>query len=188
MRAALFWLALLLGSLPISAADPVVSKLTVHLDGLRVLVDLEATGIFDRTFRERIESGLATTLSYEFELLRDRKRWLDAPLREGELQVIARYDAMNREYLVHFKLDGQLVDSKMVREMTEVERLMTRFEGLPVFTLEGVRDDVSARSRLLVKARAVLGTRTVFLFIPSQITTDWRDSKKFHLPPTPPAG
>lgn len=187
MRSALLWLALALVALPLPAAVPAVSKLTVKLDGLRVLVDLEATGVFDPALRERIDSGLATTLTYEFELLRDRKRWLDAPLREGELQVIALYDAMNREYLVNVKLDGQLVDSKMVRSLAELERLMTRFEGLPLFTLEGVREDVKERSRLLVKARVVLGSRTVFFFIPGEVTTDWLESKKFNLP-TPAPG
>lgn len=186
MRFVLLGLVLALGAGTVGAQVPTLTALTVHLDGLRVLVDLEADGIFDAAFRERIDSGLATTLTYEFELLRDRKRWLDAPLREGELQIIALYDAMNREYLVNLKLDGQLVDSKMVRDLAELERLMTRFEGLPVFTLEGIREDVSERSRLLVKARVVLGTRTVLLFIPSTVASEWRDSKKFHLPTSPP--
>lgn len=186
MRAPWLWLVLALGALPSSAEEARVAKLTVRLDGLRVLVDLEASGIFDAGFRERIDSGLASTLVYEFELLRDRKRWLDAPLRESELQVIALYDAMNREYLVNLKLDGQLVDSKMVRDMAELERLMTHFEGLPLFTLEGIQDDVPERSRLLVKARVVLGSRTVLLFIPSTIASDWLESKKFHFPASPP--
>ena len=38
------------------------------------------------------------------------------------------------------------------------------------------------RSRLLVKGRAEMGTRTLLSFIPILLNTEWADSRKFRVP------
>ena len=60
---------------------------------------------------------------------------------------------------------------------------MTKVERLPVFTLD---DDVPRRRRLLLKARAEMGTKTILSFIPVTIATDWEDSPKFRYSPPQP--
>lgn len=159
-------------------ADPAVRGLQVTVDGRRVLLSFELQDGFDREVVERVRSGLPTSFTFEFELLRDRKRWLDRPLERSDLQVIAMFDAVASEYLVNYKLDGKLVESRMVRSLDELRAAMTRFEGLPAFTLE----PLPRRWRLLVKARALLGTRTLFYLIPTRVTTDWKESRKFWAP------
>ena len=84
------------------------------------------------------------------------------------------YNAVSQEYLVNFKREGKLVESRLVRHLPELEAAMTRFERVPVFRLD---DD--ERGRLLVKARAELGSRTLLSFIPVNVTTDWAESRKF---------
>ena len=52
-----------------------ISPIKVSLDGDRVLASFTLRDAFDRRLRQRIESGLPTSILYRFELHRDRKRW-----------------------------------------------------------------------------------------------------------------
>jgi Domain of unknown function (DUF4390) len=170
-------LAVLALALVLPAADAAeIADLKVSLDGDRVLLSFQLDGAFTPQLVERVESGLPTTLLYELELLRDRKRWFDRGLDEASLTVVGIYDAVRREYLVNYKLDGRLLESRMVHDLAGLERAMTRVERLHVFTLE----PTASKKRLLVRARAELGTRHILGFIPSKIATDWQESPKFH--------
>jgi len=163
---------------PARADDPQIHGLQVRLDGRRVMVDFVLTDAFDDDLVERVSSGLPTSIVYELELLRDRKRWFDRPLESSTVQVVAMFDALAREYLVNYKLDGKLVESRMARDLDELRAAMTEFDEIPAFTLE----PLSRRSRLLVKVRALLGSKTLFSFIPTRVNTEWRESRKFRPP------
>lgn len=163
---------------PARADDPQIHGLQVRLDGRRVMVDFVLTDAFDDDLIERVSSGLPTSIVYELELMRDRKRWFDRPLDSSTIQVVAMFDALAREYLVNYKLDGKLVESRMARDLDELRTAMTEFDELPAFTLE----PQTRRSRLLVKVRALLGSKTLFSFIPTRVNTEWRESRKFRPP------
>lgn len=161
-----------------AAADGRVRGLDVQVEGRRVLLDFRLQNGFDRDLLERVRSGLPTSFTYELELLRDRKRWFDRPLERTTLQVVAMFDAVAQEYLVNYKLNGKLVESRMVRNLEDLRRAMTSFEGIPAFTLE----PLPRRWRLLVKVRALLGSSTLFSIIPTREATDWQESGKFWAP------
>jgi hypothetical protein len=169
---------------PASAAaqNPRISNLVVKLDGHRVLVDFRLRHAFDAGMIERVQSGLPTTVVYELELLEDRKRWFDDRLDRSELHVVAMYDGLAREYLVNYKLNGRLIESRMVESLPELEIALTRFDDLPAFTLVGG----GRRDRLLIKVRAQLGSKTLLSFIPTRIDTNWKESAKFRRPASPP--
>lgn len=172
-------LVLLLVLAPAAAlADGKIRGLDVEVEGHRVLLSFQLVEGFERDVEERVRSGLPTSFTYELELLRDRKRWFDRPLESATLQVIAMFDAVAQEYLVNYKLDGKLVESRMVRSLDELREAMTRFRSVPAFTL----DPLPRRWRLLVKVRALLGSRTLFALIPTRVTTDWQESDKFWAP------
>ena len=178
MRAAVLSLVLLSVPLAADAAEPKIRDLEVEVEGHRVMVGFRLVDGFDRDVAERVGTGLPTAFVYELELLRDRKRWFDRPLQRTTLQVVAMFDARAREYLVNYKLDGKLVESRMVHDLADLEAAMTRFDALPAFMLE----PLPRRWRLLVKVRAVLGPKTLFSIIPSRVATDWRESEKFTAP------
>lgn len=175
-------LALLGGAAP--ASEPALRDLQAALDGRRVLLSFHLDDVFDDATRERIQSGLPTGIVYELELLRERRRWWDRSVAQATLQIDAMFNAVTREYLVNFKYDGKLIESRTVRELRDLERAMTHFDRLPSFTLA---DDWPHDWRLRVTMRAVLGMRTTFLFIPVRRATDWAESSRFR-PPAPPAG
>jgi len=163
-------------------AEPRLIDFKVALDGPRVVADFALADGFGAELRERIASGLPTAIVYEFELQRDRKRWFDRGLDANTLQVTAMYNAVTREYLVNFKLDGKLVESRIVRDLADLERAMTRFAAVPLFSLAGM----PSTRRLVVSARADLGPRTLLAVIPSRVRTGWVESRKLRPPPPTP--
>jgi hypothetical protein len=182
MRSAIVVLWLLMFAASAAADDPRIHGLHVALEGDRVLASFVLEDAFDRRLESRLESGLPTSILYRLELHRDRKRWYDRRLEENTLEVVTFYDAVARTYTVHYKLAGELVESRTVRDRQEVQDAMTHLGPLPVFSLEQVRDQVSERGRILVKVRAELGSRTFLSFIPVTVATDWADSNKLRIP------
>ncbi|MGH9381751.1 MAG: DUF4390 domain-containing protein [Thermoanaerobaculia bacterium] len=156
-----------------------LAEFQVALDGRQVSASFRLQPGLPEELVARIQSGLPTGLTYEFRLYIDHIRWFDNGIDDARLHVVAMYNASTREYLVNYKFDGKLVDSKVVRSVEELERAMTRFQGVPLFTLGNVRTE----RRLLLRARADVGSRTIYSFIPTAVTTEWVESKKFRPPP-----
>lgn len=162
------------------AADAArIEDVRVELDGPRVLLSFRLADAFDEELQRRIESGLPSGYVFDLRLTRARKRWFDKDLESGQLQVAAMYNAVTGEYLINYKHNGDLVESRVVRDPSEVRSAMTEFEDLPAFSLERVRSE----RRFRVRIRAELGTKTLLFFIPTTRTTDWVDSSKFRYPP-----
>lgn len=159
-----------------------LSDFSVSLEGRRVEVSFELIDGFSDELFERIQTGLPSGFTYEFVLARDQKLLPDNRISRSQLEVIAMYNAVTREYLINYKQDGKLVDSRIARDRDELEEAMTRFDQLTVFHLEGINPD----KRLLVRARAELGSKTTLLIIPSRITTGWTRSRNFNAPPDEP--
>jgi len=169
------WPALLLVGLAAAGArEPAIRDLSIALDGVQVLVSFQLEHAFSPELRERIESGLPSGFVYELELARDRKRWWDDGLASSRVEVVAMYNAVTHEFLVNTKHDGRLLDSRTVTDRAELERAMTRFSALPVFTLR----DPDPEERYLVRTRVELAPGEVLGFIPTRRTTSWVESNK----------
>lgn len=165
---------------PATLADAFeLADFQLSLDGRQVSASFRLVPGLPEELVERIESGLPTGLTYDFRLYIDHIRWFDNGVDDVQLHVVAMYNASTRDYLVNYKSDGKLTDSKVVRTLEELERVMTRFQRVPLFTL----GDVDTERRLLLRARADLGSRTILSFIPTAVTTEWVESKKFRPPP-----
>ncbi len=151
-----------------------LERLEAKREGRQVLVSFHLVDAFDQELRARVDSGLLTGIDYELQLSKDRKRWWDRPLQSASLQVVAMYNAVTRDYLVNVMLDGKLIESKQVHSWADLETALTRVEGMPVFSIEGVPEDWT----LLVVGRAELGSRTILSIIPTHVTTPWVESNK----------
>ncbi len=167
----------LLAAAPL-AAEPRIGDVATTIDGRRVMVSFRLLDGFDDVLRERIQSGLPTGIVYEMQLLRDRKRWWDRTVAESNLQVVAMFNAVTREYLVNFKLDGKLIESRQLRDLGELEQALTRVSAVPAFELGEVGPDW----RMLVAVRAELGSSVILSIIPTHLRTEWVESRKFRPP------
>lgn len=160
-----------------NAAEARIGGLRVESAGGQLMVDFQLIGAFDAELQRRIDSGLPTALVYEIELLRAHRSFFDKSLAAGELQVIAMYNALTREYLVNFKHDGNLIFSKVVREPAELRKAMTEIVALPAFPVDPEWDE----EKLQLRVRAELGTGTAFFFIPHTLRTEWTETAGFRL-------
>jgi len=79
-------------------------------------------------------------------------------------------------------LEHGLVPISRARTPEALAEAMTQMRDVPLFTL----DDVNTTRRLLVRARADLGSRTIYAFMPTAVTTAWVESAKFRPPPPRP--
>lgn len=161
---------------------PELTDFRVAVQGRRVEVSVDLLNAFSDELLERIQTGLASGFTYQFVLYRDQKRWWDNRIDSSELDVVAMYNAVTREYLVNYKQDGKLIDSRIARTREELGRLMTHIEGLTMFQLGGL----NPQKRYLLRARVILGSKTTMLIVPSRISTDWLRSRKFRPPADQP--
>lgn len=154
-----------------------VSDLRLRIEESQVFVSFKLLHAFDETLRKRIDSGIPTGFDYNFQLVRDRKTWFDTDVDRGRLRVDAMYNAVTREYLINYRQNGDLIESKVVREPSALKAALTEFEDFPLFTVEGK----ATRQRLRVRLRAELGTQQIFFFIPKKLTTSWVETRRFQM-------
>lgn len=155
----------------------VIGQLSTRIESSRLLASFRLDHAFDDDFQRKVRSGLPTDIIYHFELRRSRRNWFDASVAESRVQVVAMYNATTEEYLVNFKHDGELVNSRSVREVDAVRAMLTRVEDFPVFSLASRDPD----DRLILRVRAELGTKTFLAFIPRTIRSDWAATDPFRL-------
>ncbi len=159
------------------AAEPRIADVRLAFDDQQILLSFKLLDAFDETVSRRLESGLPTGFTYQFQLVRSRKRWFDKAVDKGTLQVGAMYNAVSRQYLINFKHDGGLIESRVVKDLGELRAAMTELHDFPVFSTAGKNPS----QRLRVRLRAELRTRTLFFFIPSTVHTDWAETRKFRI-------
>lgn len=157
------------------APDARIEALRVDLREQQVLASLRLADAFDDELHRRVDSGLPTSLVYQFQLERDRSSWFDQSMAESQLQVIAMYNAVTGEYLINFKHDGRLVESRVVRDADTLRQAMTELESFPVFAA----GTLELEERYSLRARAELGTRNLLAFIPRTVETAWAESRRF---------
>lgn len=178
-RPLLLWaVALLLGATPILADTPAeIVDLSVDREGERLQLSFQLVDGFDDALRQRIESGLPTGFVYQIKLERVRKWWLNGTIEKAQLEVFAMYNAITREYLVNFKHDGKLIDSRTVKSLEEAERAMSIIHALPAFDVADLPD-----ARLVLRVRADLGSKNFLGLFPTTISTDWAEVRSVNHP------
>ena len=169
-----------------SAPDPApgaprIENLAVATQSGRILVSFELLDAIDDEMRERVQSGLPTELSFTLRLEHPRYWWFDRVFDKSTLQVVAMYNAVTREYLVNYKLDGQLIESRVVNDLPGLERAMTAIHSMPAFQLPE-----DAPDRLQLTVRAQLGSKPFLFLFPNRIDTNWARSWLSEATPAPP--
>ena len=174
----LLGLALLLAAQPGDKAR--ISNLSLTLEGAEAYLSYRLAITFDEELLSRIQSGLPTGFDFEFALGKEQRRWwwFDRDFSGSRLQVVAMYNAVTRDYLVNYKRNGELVESRTVRDLDELREAMTRFDRVLAFSLAGVE----TRKMLVVRVRAEVGSKNLFSLIPTTLKTDWAETRKFQTP------
>lgn len=155
---------------PTAAQEPRIDGLHVTRQNGRVLVSFELKDALGSEMLDRVQSGLPTELGFTLRLERPRVWWLDKVVDRSTLQVVAMYNAVTREYLVNYKLDGRLIESRVVTDLPSLERAMTLIHSLPAFELPPAE---TPAPRLQLTVRADLGSKPFLFLFPNRIDTGW---------------
>ncbi len=172
--------AILAGLLSIFGGQPTtaqLSDLSVDVVDGRLEVSFRLREAIDEELIERIETGLPSGFRYQFKLVRPTRNWFDNTLITSQLEAVAMYNAVTREYQVNYKLDGKLTTSRVLTDRQELEAALTQFDRFTPFPIE----EIKARKPIHLRVRAELGRRNLLLLIPTTIHTDWIESERFVL-------
>ena len=165
----MYFLLLLLFGTAARAETPRIRDLVATEKDGWISVSYRLTGAFDTPeVRRALESGLPTVLTYDIELTRKRPNWFDDLLFRAEIEVIATYNSVTREYLLNYRRDRRLVRSEIYTSLEALKARMTRIDEKDLFTTAGRKP-----WKLRIKVRAELIRRYVWYVIPWDVATEW---------------
>lgn len=154
---------------PLAADELAIRDLSATTVDGRISVHFELQGAMDREdILKNLQSGLPTIFEYEIDLVRYHKNWLDRVLVHTEVEVVATFNSVTREYLVNYRRDGKLVRSDTLRDLSELRTKMTVIDEPRLFD-----PDDHPIKRLKVRARADIGHDVTWFIIPRTIGTGW---------------
>ena len=102
-----------------------LSVMPIARDG-QVVVSFELSEGLTEDVRDAIQSGLATTFSYELELRRSTATWFDRTIAAVTMTATVRFDNLTRRYQMSRTLDGRVEDARPTEDQDAVRRWMTR--------------------------------------------------------------
>jgi len=156
-------------SAPPSGVSPRIVDLRVGDREGTVLVSFRLVGALDAEARARIASGLETTYNYRLEVLRRRRFWSDARVRDHRILTSVKYDSLSRQYGLTLKLDGEVERSSTTDRVDEMERWLTSVKEISL----GLASELLPAEQYLVRVKADFPLRFVWLFIPWDRDTPW---------------
>ena len=98
-----------------------LDDLQVGLQDQKLEASVRLVDAFDAQFLELIQTGLSTGYTFNIRLFADRKHWFDKQIASIDMEVVATYDAVTREYTVNHLQGGKLLESRVVRDEQELE-------------------------------------------------------------------
>lgn len=154
------------------AAVPGVSS---WLTGRELHVEAALSPGLPEAVRQRLSSGLPTTVTWTIRLFLFRNLWWDALKDERLYAVTATYRPDTSDFLVERRLDARLLDALVVPTRDEAARALARVPGLPVFTM----GDHLLGKKLVVRLRCRYGSGVALGVVPTSDETDWARSGIF---------
>jgi len=111
-------------------ADPDLSVTPIARDG-QVVVSFDLSDGFTPEVRDAIQSGLATTFSYEVDLRRGSALF-DRTVASVTITAIVYFDNLTRRYQMSRAVDGRVEDARPTEDQNAVRAWMTHFERIPL--------------------------------------------------------
>ena len=130
-RPCLVAIVLALGVVAHAAQSPDLSVTPIARDG-QVWVSFELSDGVTSEVQDAIQSGLATTFSYEVELRHGSAAWFDRTVAALTITATVRFDNLTRRYQMSRTLDGRVEDAQPTEDQDAMRRWMTRFERVPL--------------------------------------------------------
>ncbi len=158
-RAGVLWV--LAGGLPPAAAagqalapaatDGGTIAVAPQARGDSILVSFSTARAVTPAVEQSIASGLPTTFTYDVELRRPSAFWFDKLVASARIAVTVRFEPLTRRYHVTLLQDGRVAEDRTTDRVEDVQRWVSVFERLPLFTTRELQEhtayDVRVRGR-----------------------------------------
>ncbi len=135
----------------VRAAGPELTITPVARDG-QLLVSFALVDGLTPDMRDAIQSGLATSFSYDVELRRATATWFDQTLASLTITASVRFDNLTRRYQLARSFDGRVEDARPTEDEEEVRSWLTEFERVPLTATSAL--EVNGEYYIRVRANA----------------------------------
>ena len=119
--------------------------------GESILVSFTTARAVTPAVEQSIASGLPTTFTYDVELRRPSTFWFDKLVASARIAVTVRFEPLTRRYHVTLLQDGRVAEDRTTDRVEDVQRWVSVFERLPLFTTRELQEhtayDVRVRGR-----------------------------------------
>jgi len=163
------------GAPPAEVVEPGVRSVAIGIRGHQVTAEAHLDPSPLPEVRQRLSSGLPTTSTWEIRLYAARDFWFDGLKDERRYEVTATYRPLNSDWLVEKRLDGKLLETRNLPNLSETEEALFHLPPFAAFTM----GDHLLGKRLVVKVRCTYASGIVLGVIPVAIDTGWARSKVF---------
>src|SRR5262245_22544434 len=144
----------------LAAQVPDLSVRPIARDG-QLFVSFDLTDAFSADVRDAIQSGLATTFSYDVELRRTTSLF-DRTVVGLTVEASVRFDNLTRRYQMSRAIDGRVEDARPTEDQEAVRRWLTHFEQVPL----SMTSSLEANGEYYVRVRARARPRNSWFFWP----------------------
>jgi hypothetical protein len=104
----------------------------------RVLVTFRLSDAFNDQVRAAIHSGMIISFVYDVELKRTSSLWLDPTIGAARVSASVRFDNLTRRYHLTRAQDGRMEGADTFEKEDDVQKRLTEFEKLPLFSVGGL--------------------------------------------------
>lgn len=111
---------------------------------------------------QALQSGLTTTFIFDVDLRRAVSVWFDRSVSSATVTTAAQFDTLTGRYQVTRSVDGRIEESRLSDSKDDVEKFMTAFDRLPLFTTAALDPNVEYVVRVRLRTRP----RTSFFLWP----------------------
>jgi hypothetical protein len=119
--------------------------------GDSIVVSFSTARAVTPAVEQSIASGLPTTFTYDVELRRPSAFWFDKLVASARIAVTVRFDPLTRRYHVTLLQDGRVAEDRTTDRLEDMQRWVSVFERLPLFTTRELQEhtsyDVRVRGR-----------------------------------------
>jgi hypothetical protein len=154
-------LLLLAAGVAVAAQAPQVLVTPIVRDG-QVVVSFDLGVGLSPDLRDAIQSGLATTFSYDVDLRRATTTWFDRTIASVTVTASVRFDNLTRQYQLSRTVDGRAGATRATEDEDAVRRWLTEFERVPL----AATSVLEANGEYYVRVRARTRPRNAWFLWP----------------------
>ena len=135
----------------VAVPEPDLTITPIARDG-QVVVSFDLSDGFTPEVRDVIQSGLATTFSYEVDLRRGSVLF-DRTVASVTITAIVRFDNLTRRYQMSRTVDGRVEDARPTEDQNAVRAWMTHFERIPLSATNALENNGEYYVRVRARTR-----------------------------------